>query len=122
MAPPAFGSAPLALLFENGMATEGQMEEEMGAGRGQGAAVRPELWGSAGGTEVVCVQGVRGLGSVLPSSAYGTVCCLLSLSCPQPQWQLRCLEGIRVRLWLPLSSSNEEAGVLCWAVCAGSGL
>lgn len=70
VAPPAFGSAPLALLFENGMATEGQMEEEMGAGRGQGAAVQPELWGSAGGTEVVCVQGVRGLGSVLPSPAY----------------------------------------------------
>lgn len=94
LAPPAFGSAPLALLFENGMATGGQMEEEMGAGRGQGAAVWPELWGSAGGTEVVCVQGVRGLGSVLPSSAYGTVCCLLSLSCSQPQWQLRRLKRV----------------------------
>lgn len=83
-APPALTSAPL--VFENGMAMGSEMEEEMGAGGGQGAVVQPDLWRSAGRTELVCVQGMRGLDSVLPSPAYGTVWFLLSLSCPQPQW------------------------------------
>lgn len=48
MALPALGSALLALLFENGMAMEGEIEEEVGAGGGQGAAVQPDLWGRAG--------------------------------------------------------------------------
>lgn len=54
-APPALTSAPLVLLFENGMAMGSEMEEEMGAGGGQGAVVQPDLWRSAGRTELVCV-------------------------------------------------------------------
>lgn len=42
-------------------------------------------FGEGQGTEVVCVQGMRGLDSVLLSPAYGTVCFLLSLSCSRPQ-------------------------------------
>lgn len=48
MALPALGSALLALLFKNGMAMEGEIEEEVGAGGGQGAAVQLDLWGRAG--------------------------------------------------------------------------
>lgn len=40
MAPSALRSAQM-LLFENGMAMGGEMEEEMGAGGGQGAVVQP---------------------------------------------------------------------------------
>lgn len=67
------------------------MYEEVVPGGGQGVAVSLTS-GKVQGTEVVCVQGMRGLDSELPSPAYGTVCFLLSLCCAQPQWQLKHLK------------------------------